>query len=695
MYVLQRNGDVFEMRQEPLMAEGVTRSGFLFNSYSGAPRANRRETWESFIRTGKIVDDSLPRPIAASWMRCRDLGVDPLLPKCAEFTPMSQINTQAEIYAELAAGVERQVYEQIKEKGLLMTVSEANGRLLRTCGNKDVLLQADQLYFGPGAVWSERSVGTNAISLALSDGMPAQVMGEEHFCSSHQAWGCSAAPIFTPFGQLWGCFDISGPTSADHRQALWLAVGAAREIERLLLNASLSSMENKSRTLLSTLFSSMPIGVLMVDESGIITYANAQAERLLGFSGDVRGGRAEAFFDYTLYARQQAEKGGQPEGVPLRCLTNSSLTACAMPFMTGRSEARYTLVTLQAGVEARPAPIAPVPHVPRREGTRPFGDIVYRSEKMSRTVEQARHMAKSPAAVLLLGETGTGKELFARAIHKASRCSDGPFVAVNCGALPRELIQSELFGYERGAFTGAVEKGRPGKFELADKGTLFLDEISEMPLEMQVNLLRPLEDRCVTRVGGKQSRMVDFRLVTATNRNLDELMASGAFREDLFYRIHVLALEIPPLRERREDIAVIAEYHCKRLCRTYGHPFGGFSAEALRVMEDYDWPGNVRQLVHSVEFAVNMAQGGCILPAHLPAHLQSCAGGTNAASGQPDGQAVAALPGMTDFNLDNQEAKVIRCALKHYNGNMLQAAKALGIGRNTLYAKLRKIDPEA
>jgi Transcriptional regulator containing PAS, AAA-type ATPase, and DNA-binding domains len=246
-----------------------------------------------------------------------------------------------------------------------------------------------------------------------------------------------------------------------------------------------------------------------------------------------------------------------------------------------------------------------------------------------------------------------------------------------------------------GAFTGAVEKGRPGKFELADKGTLFLDEISEMPLEMQVNLLRPLEDRCVTRVGGKQSRMVDFRLVTATNRNLDELMASGAFREDLFYRIHVLALEIPPLRERREDIAVIAEYHCKRLCRTYGHPFGGFSAEALRVMEDYDWPGNVRQLVHSVEFAVNMAQGGCILPAHLPAHLQSCAGGTNAASGQLDGQAVAALPGMTDFNLDNQEAKVIRCALKHYNGNMLQAAKALGIGRNTLYAKLRKIDPEA
>ena len=693
MYVLQRNGDVFEMRQEPLMAEGVNRSGFLFNSYCGTRRANRRQTWESFIRTGKIVDDTLPQPIAASWVRCRDLGVDPLLPKCAEFTPMSQIRTQAEVYAELAAGVERQVYEQIKDKGLLMTVSEANGRLLRTCGNKDVLLQADQLYFGPGAVWSERSVGTNAISLALSDGIPAQVMGEEHFCNSHQAWGCSAAPIFTPFGQLWGCFDISGPTQADHSQALWLAIGAAREIERLLLNASLSNMENKSRALLNTLFSSMPIGVLMVDESGVITYINTQAEHLLGFNGDVRGRRAEAFFDYGLFARQQAENSCQAEGVPLRCLTNPSLTACVMPFMTGRSDARYALVTLQAAAEARPVPAAPAPHVARREGVRPFGDIIYRSEKMQRTVDQARHMAQSPAAVLLLGETGTGKELFARAIHNASRRADGPFVAVNCGALPRELIQSELFGYERGAFTGAVEKGRPGKFELADKGTLFLDEISEMPLEMQVNLLRPLEDHCVTRVGGKQTKEVDFRLITATNRNLDELLATGAFREDLFYRIHVLALEIPPLRERREDIVIIAEYHCKRLCRTYGHPFGGFSAEALRVLEDYDWPGNVRQLVHSVEFAVNMAQGGCILPAHLPVHLQPALAGGDDSCAQKSAEAMAALPGMTDFNLDSQEARVIRSALEHYKGNMLQAAKALGIGRNTLYAKLRKIMP--
>ena len=322
-------------------------------------------------------------------------------------------------------------------------------------------------------------------------------------------------------------------------------------------------------------------------------------------------------------------------------------------------------------------------------------NLLFKSAPMQRLWTLMQNTANTRANILITGETGVGKSAIAKAIHKMSNRANGPFIEVNCAVLHENLIESELFGYEKGAFTGASSSGKIGKIELANHGTLFLDEIGELPAHIQSKLLQLIQEKTIERLSGTQKIELDFRLIVATNRNLDELMASGAFREDLFYRIHVLALEIPPLRERREDIAVIAEYHCKRLCRTYGHPFGGFSAEALRVMEDYDWPGNVRQLVHSVEFAVNMAQGGCILPPHLPAHLQSCAGGTNAASGQPDGQAVAALPGMTDFNLDNQEAKVIRCALKHYNGNMLQAAKALGIGRNTLYAKLRKIDPEA
>ena len=682
MYVLQRNGDVFEMRQEPRGTSKSPRPGLLLGGGSSSGK-QRRDVWETFIRTGHIDDPTLPQPIAASWQRCRDMGVDPLSPRCCEFTPMAQIEPLADIYAELAADVERQIYDQIKQRGLLITVADAEGRILRTCGSKEVLLEADRLHFGPGAVWSELSVGTNAISLSINDGTPAQVMGVEHFCNSHQSWGCSAAPIFTPFGDLWGCFDISGPTSADHSHALWLVMGAAREIERLLLNASLANMENKSRSLLNTLFSSMPIGILMVDDEGRISYANTLAARMLRYAGDLRDCRADMFFGSPAHAHWRHNNA---ESVPLRCTANPEISARIVSFMASGTENRHSIITLQA--EA-PRVLATPVRRSRREEPRPFGDILYRSEKMVSVVARARHMAQSPAAILLYGETGTGKELFARAIHQASAQADGPFVAVNCGALPRELIQSELFGYEKGAFTGAAEKGRPGKFELAEKGTLFLDEISEMPLEMQVNLLRPLEERCVTRVGGKQNIKVDFRLITATNRDLDQLMTSGSFRQDLFYRIHVLALEIPPLRERKDDIGLIAEYHCRRLCCTYGQPFGGLSAEALRIMEDYAWPGNVRQLVHSMDFAVNMAQGGCILPEHLPAPLHArheplAAGGGDCA--------MAALPRMAEFNLGSIEAHAIKAALAHYKGNMLQAAKALGIGRNTLYAKLRKID---
>ena len=323
-----------------------------------------------------------------------------------------------------------------------------------------------------------------------------------------------------------------------------------------------------------------------------------------------------------------------------------------------------------------------------------FGEtgIIGQHTSLAEVFRTLEKVAPTDSTVLVTGESGTGKELLVRALHRHSMRMDKPFVPINCGAIPKELLESELFGHEKGAFTHAI-RARPGRFEIAEGGTVFLDEIGEMDPLLQVKILRVLQEREIERVGGVGVKKVDVRIIAATNRNLEDEVAAGRFREDLFYRIHVLALEIPPLRERREDIAIIAEYHCRSLCRTYGHPFGGFSAEALRVMEDYDWPGNVRQLVHSVEFAVNMAQGNCILPAHLPMHLQS-AGVRDVGGRQSGGEAVAALSGMTDFNLDKQEAMVIRCALKHYSGNMLQAAKALGIGRNTLYAKLRKIVPQ-
>jgi transcriptional regulator with PAS, ATPase and Fis domain len=312
-----------------------------------------------------------------------------------------------------------------------------------------------------------------------------------------------------------------------------------------------------------------------------------------------------------------------------------------------------------------------------------FENIVCQSRAMMELIRRAKSIADSPSNVLLLGESGTGKEIFAQAIHNASDRSDGPFVAVNCGAIPKELIQSELFGYEAGAFTGAHRRGRAGKFEVADKGTLFLDEIGDMPLEMQSNLLRVLEDRAVVRVGGTNPARVDVRLIAATHRNLPAEVEKRSFRNDLYYRLSVIALRLAPLRERPEDVFPIAKHHLARLSQKLGKRVNRIHPDALDTLAAHSWPGNIRELVNVIEQAVNMTQGDIILPEHLPESVQSSKPG--ATLPQPpvfSGGKIAPLAAL--------EKEAIEQAISHCRGNLSKTAKALGIGRNTLYDKIRK-----
>ena len=680
MYELQHNGDISHIRENEKDAVLLQDQGFA--AFQPVEHVHPSlEDWRRFVSGDKGAP--LPAsPILDSWRRCLAGGVDPWMPNCMAFVPMKQIDELAELLKSLGNSIEHTIYQAIRERDLLMTVADAKGHILRTIGNRKILQQADSLRFGPGAVWSEASVGTNAISLALDTHLPWRVSGEEHFCISHHTWSCSATPIFNPLGGLWGCVDISGHVTSDHSQTLWLTMMAAREMERLLLASSVDNMEEASRDMVRILLGSVPVGICLVNEQGTITYANPLAARFLRAGQDLRGASAAVYFDM---------KGLDlcANNVPraLVCRTRPQLFAELAPFassLLGSGHGRYYCITLQ---ETKPAnSIFVPPSIARALGRTdteeddPFAEILCQSKAMLDIIERARAMSKSSAPILLLGETGTGKELFARALHRASARANHPFVAVNCGALPKDLIQSELFGHEKGSFTGAG-KTRSGKFEQANGGTLFPDEISEMPLGMQVNLLRPLETGTVTRVGGSQVISTNFRLITATNRNIEELVATGAFREDLFYRIHVLTLELPPLRERAGDVTLIAKAYGRKLSQKHDLPYAGFSSEALSCLEAYDWPGNVRQLVHSVEYAVNMSMGARIEPKHLP----------KAVSGQQQtARERAKNLDVEDFSLDNMERRTIMAAIEHYNGNILQAAKALGIGRNTLYAKMRK-----
>ena len=298
-----------------------------------------------------------------------------------------------------------------------------------------------------------------------------------------------------------------------------------------------------------------------------------------------------------------------------------------------------------------------------------FENIIAKSHKMQKVIELIKTVARSNASVLIIGDTGTGKELVARAIHSQSHRRDKPFVAVSCAALPESLLESELFGHERGSFTGAIAQ-RKGRFELANKGTLFLDEIGEISANIQVHLLRVLEDKEFTRVGGTEPTRVDVRLVTATNKDLKRAVERGEFREDLYYRINVVTIELPPLRERKEDIPLLANHFLSKFAQENQKDITGFSPEATDLLLNYEWPGNVRELENAIERAVILARDNVITAAELAPEA-------------------LAHPGAPGKDLREVERDHILNVLARTGGNYSQAARILGITRMTLYNKAK------
>jgi transcriptional regulator with PAS, ATPase and Fis domain len=314
-----------------------------------------------------------------------------------------------------------------------------------------------------------------------------------------------------------------------------------------------------------------------------------------------------------------------------------------------------------------------------------FAGLIGRDPSLLESAHRARQLAKSSVPVLLLGETGAGKELFAQGIHRSSRAKDGPFVALNCGGLSRELLASELFGYTDGAFTGARRGGVIGKIEAANGGTLFLDEIGEMPLDLQPHFLRVLEQGEIYRLGENSPRKTDFRLVAATHRDLRSDVSAGRFRMDLFYRVAVTSVRVPPLRDRKGDIRILTEHFVKRFAREHSLGAVCLDEAVVACLEAYGWPGNVRELRNVIESMLLMCHGDCLGIDTLPAEIQKLAPG---GGGQPAG-GVARLQRTT---LEASEEHLIREAIRAARGNLALAARSLGIAKSTLYLKVKKYD---
>jgi len=310
-----------------------------------------------------------------------------------------------------------------------------------------------------------------------------------------------------------------------------------------------------------------------------------------------------------------------------------------------------------------------------------FESIITNNKRMLSVIEEAKKIAENECSVLITGESGTGKELFAHSIHNSSNRCKGPFIAINCAALPKDLVESELFGYEKSAFTGASKEGNPGKFELANRGTIFLDEIGELPLEIQSKLLRVLDNHTITRIGGNFERKLDVRVIAATNRNLNEEINKNNFRSDLYYRLNVFNVRLIPLRERPEDIELCADYFLQRLNDKNQRMNKSFDKEFINLIKDYNWPGNVRELENVIQRAYYLSKDEVINYSFIPEYINGNIKGEEI----KDKEEKSKPP-----TLEEMERKLIIQALKYCNGNVINASKIIGVGKSTLYRKIEK-----
>jgi transcriptional regulator of acetoin/glycerol metabolism len=627
--------------------------------------------WEHLLNGGKAQPGYLRGVIDDSWHRCLDGRVDPsagCAPPPLDDTRLAECHAKNARLMDASVPLIQQTRDFLAQTGTIMLLTDPDGMILQLEGDTRIVGPAGEVRLIPGCDWTELNCGTNAIGTALALRQPVQIHGAEHFCAGIKRWTCSATVIRDPLdGDVLGVIDVSGLADSYSRHSLALAVSMADRIEGRLARLS---MERRMRLLdrcAAQFNSDRNDGVLVADEHGRLVKANAQAAPMLARLG-------------------ATAKLGDPAPIA----SPGALASCSALLPDWLHQARIDtvrdngdtlgfLIVLPA-MTRRLSPGLAAQRAQERSGPA-FSRIIGNSRALRAAVDKAVQLAPSRVPVLLLGETGVGKELFAQGIHQASNCADGPFVALNCGGLSRDLLASELFGYAEGAFTGARKSGAAGKIEAANRGTLFLDEIGEMPLDIQPHLLRVLEEGEIYRLGENTPRKVSFRLVAATHRNLRDEVAQGKFRMDLFYRIAVTNIGIPSLRERKEDIPALCAWWLERLCAQYGLPVSVFDAEAQDCLTQYDWPGNVRELRNVVESALLMAQGkGNIAAEHLPPEI-------HAAGPLP---LPPASPAAKICSLEMAEAESVRNALAHSGGNMTRAAAQLGIAKSTLYQKLRK-----
>lgn len=601
--------------------------------------AVKRNVWQRFVREGVLDAARLQKRIEESWYMCQKKGVNPYDGKGHAILTPEQLQNRLEKNDRLtsvAAPIMDKVVTSIQQANTMVLLIDKEGYILAARGPDPTLKRASEINFVEGSKWTEEVVGTNAVGTALRTGEAITVVGTEHYSVASQHFSCSAAPIHASDGSLLGVLDMtSALADSRHEHMLAAVCAAAYAIEQQW--AAMEKMDEQSLILSASFYRQHSAPMAAATASGSVVWMN-----------DVMKEQCSMTVPFSLSA---LSKSTWKQEVMRDILAESSA------YRVGR------LIQF--------SPVKRAPSVSGLINTFRYSGVVGTSESFQQVLWQAERVAKTNAAVHIYGETGTGKEILARAIHENSHRQNGPFIAVNCGAIPASLMESELFGYEGGAFTGANRNGYQGKIRDADGGTLFLDEIGDIPEQMQISLLRVLQEQEVMPVGASKPIPVNIRIITATHRHLMELVNARKMREDLFYRIYVFPIQLPPLRERLGDMdRFIADYK-KRTS------WNGILPESiLQAFQHHPFPGNFRELFNVLD-RIRILYGD-----HVPADL-------------------SAADCLLSFTQEKEKQWTSRQAmerdeliqaLKDAKGHAPTAAKQLGIPRSTFYRKLKQYE---
>jgi transcriptional regulator of acetoin/glycerol metabolism len=624
-------------------------------------------------------EDTMPLIIETSHRRSRQYGLRPDSAADLGRVPtvdLSLLLEQNRLLHTHAVPAMETLYQQIVNTHNMVILTDAHGVIVHSLGDDDFLEKANRVALQPGAAWSEQSKGTNAIGTAIAEQAPVLVHAEQHYLTANHFLTCSAAPIADHLGNVIGVLDVSGDQRSFHKHTMALVRMSALMIENQLFSATYEDSITLHFHARPEFIGTLMEGIASFSPGGRFLAANRNGQFQLGLSpAELQSHTVNSLFGLPLSALYEHYRTASP-GLLNLCMHSGVRVAGRAQLRLSNGVFQQSLTHDKTERTERPSATQAAAAKRRLSGLRYLrtGD-----PQLELVIDKVTRVLGHDIPIMIMGETGTGKELLAQAIHNDSPRAMSPFVAVNCASIPETLIESELFGYEDGAFTGARKKGAVGKILQANGGTLFLDEIGDMPYSLQARLLRVLQERVVTPLGSDKSIPVNVELICATNHNLRERIAKGLFREDLYYRLNGLVVKLPPLRDRTDLESVV-----KKILSTEAES-GRYrvSEEILRLFRRHRWPGNFRQLTNLLRTAVVMAgdeQEICLR--HMPDDFLDDV--------EQDGEQAPPQRGNggMDANLGKMEIHAINKALAAHGGNVSAAARALGISRNTIYRKV-------